>query len=83
MASTGSLLKKIAHEYNVCVLVTNHMVSAEGGSSKPALGESWKSIPHVRLLLSRDRESNTCSIAVLKHPSKAAQSEVRFAIHNT
>lgn len=80
MTSTGNLLKKIAHEYNVCILVTNHMVGGEGGSSKPALGESWKSIPHVRLLLSRDRESNTCSISVLKHPSKAAWCQVRFTI---
>ncbi|XP_057533998.1 DNA repair protein RAD51 homolog 4 isoform X1 [Amaranthus tricolor] len=81
MISAASLLKKIAHEYHVCVLVTNHMVAGEGGTSKPALGESWKSIPHVRLLLSRDRESNT--ISVIRHPSMAAGTQVKFRISNS
>lgn len=49
--------------------VTNHMVGGEGGNPKPALGESWKSIPHVRLLLSRDCGSNICNVSILKHPS--------------
>ncbi|XAR60535.1 ATP diphosphatase [Bertholletia excelsa] len=63
MVSTGSLLKKMAHEHNIAVLVTNHMVSGEGGNSKPALGESWKSVPHVRIQLSREHGSNilTCT----------------------
>ncbi|KAL2906895.1 DNA repair protein RAD51-like protein 4 [Bienertia sinuspersici] len=43
MISAGNLLKKIAHEYSISVLVTNHMVAGENGSTKPALGESWKS----------------------------------------
>lgn len=55
-----------------CVLflqikVTNHMVGGEGGTSKPALGESWKTVPHVRLLLSHDHGSNFCNISILKH----------------
>ncbi|GAB4824354.1 hypothetical protein Ancab_007242 [Ancistrocladus abbreviatus] len=66
MISAGYLLKKLAHQYSLSVLVTNHMVGGEGGLAKPALGESWKSIPHVRLLLSRDQESNICRISVLK-----------------
>ncbi|GAB2235062.1 hypothetical protein Droror1_Dr00004341 [Drosera rotundifolia] len=66
MVSAGVLLKKLAYEYNLCVLVTNHMVGGDGGHPKPALGESWKSIPHVRLLLSRDQESNTYSVSKLK-----------------
>ncbi|KAL9267809.1 DNA repair protein RAD51 homolog 4-like protein [Drosera capensis] len=82
MVSAGVLLKKLAYEYNLCVLepgrwfwaisgqcltwVTNHMVGGDGGHPKPALGESWKSIPHLRLLLSRDQGSNTYSISKLK-----------------
>nr|QJQ81677.1 DNA repair protein RAD51-like protein 4 [Dianthus caryophyllus] len=81
MVSAGFLLKKIAHEYNVCVLVTNHMVAGEGGSAKPALGESWKTVPHVRLLLSHDREKHNCSISVVKHPSVAAGNQTMFTIH--
>ena len=49
--------------------VTNHVVGGEGGTSKPALGESWKSVPHIRLLLSRECGSNVCNISILKHPS--------------
>ncbi|XP_021912570.1 DNA repair protein RAD51 homolog 4 [Carica papaya] len=60
--------------------VTNHTVGGEGGISKPALGESWKSIPHVRLLLSRDHGNNVCSISVLKHPSMASGKATRFTI---
>ncbi|GMG98227.1 hypothetical protein Nepgr_000067 [Nepenthes gracilis] len=68
MISAGFLLKKLAHEYSLCVLVTNHMVGGEGGLPKPALGESWKGVPHVRLLLSRDhRASNGYSFSMLKY----------------
>ncbi|KAG5566859.1 hypothetical protein RHGRI_002416 [Rhododendron griersonianum] len=66
--SAGSLLKKLAHEHNLAVLVTNHMVSGEGGTHKPALGESWKSIPHVRLELSREHGSNICNMCIVRHP---------------
>ncbi|KAL9238818.1 hypothetical protein vseg_013191 [Gypsophila vaccaria] len=81
MVSAGNLLKKMAHEYNVCVLVTNHMVAGEGGSAKPALGESWKTVPHVRLLLSHDREKHSCIISVVKHPAIAAGIQTMFTIH--
>ena len=47
------------------VQVTNHMVSAGNGAVKPALGESWKTVPHVRLMISR--ENNICTATVLKH----------------
>ncbi|XP_017983561.1 PREDICTED: DNA repair protein RAD51 homolog 4 isoform X2 [Theobroma cacao] len=71
MVSAGYLLKKLADQHNLAVLVTNHTVGGEGGTSKPALGESWKSIPHSRLLLSCDRGSNVCNVSILKHPSMA------------
>ncbi|XP_062172518.1 DNA repair protein RAD51 homolog 4 isoform X1 [Alnus glutinosa] len=80
MISAGFLLKKLANEHNLSVLVTNHTVGGEGGISKPALGESWKSIPHVRLLLSRDRGGSMYSVSVLKHPSMAPGKASRFMI---
>lgn len=49
------------------IQVTNHMVSAGNGAVKPALGESWKSVPHVRLMISREHSSNICTGTVLKH----------------
>ncbi|OAY81257.1 DNA repair protein RAD 4, partial [Ananas comosus] len=72
MVSAGIVLKKLAHEFNLAVLVTNHMVGGEGGIIKPALGESWKNIPHVRLVVSRDQESNVCTATVLKHTMRVA-----------
>ncbi|KAG8644504.1 hypothetical protein MANES_11G135500v8 [Manihot esculenta] len=80
MTAAGFLLKKLAHEHNIAVLVTNHMVAGEGGTLKPALGESWKSIPHVRLLLSRDPGNKISNISILKHPSLASGEVARFVI---
>ncbi|XP_034687450.1 DNA repair protein RAD51 homolog 4 isoform X1 [Vitis riparia] len=60
--------------------VTNHMVGGEGGILKPALGESWKSIPHVRLLLSRDPGSSICHMSILKHSYMASGRAARFMI---
>ncbi|WVZ61325.1 hypothetical protein U9M48_011223 [Paspalum notatum var. saurae] len=67
MISVAMTLKKLADEHNLSVLVTNHMVSAGNGAVKPALGESWKAVPHVRLVISRERGSNMCTATVLKH----------------
>ncbi|KAL5769039.1 hypothetical protein ACOSQ2_015822 [Xanthoceras sorbifolium] len=80
MISAGFLLKKLAHEHNLAVVVTNHTVGGEGGASKPALGESWKSVPHVRLLVSRNRGSSSCSVSILKHPSMASGKATEFVI---
>nr|XP_023877208.1 DNA repair protein RAD51 homolog 4-like [Quercus suber]POE80163.1 dna repair protein rad51 like 4 [Quercus suber] len=82
MISAGYLLKKLAHEHNIAVLVTNHTVGGDGGISKPSLGESWKSIPHVRLLLSHDHGGSICNVSILKHPSMAVGKAARFMIHN-
>ncbi|XP_060972952.1 DNA repair protein RAD51 homolog 4 isoform X3 [Cannabis sativa] len=80
MVSAGYLLKKLAHEHNLAVLVTNHTVGGEGGVPKPALGETWKSIPHVRLLLSRDRENNATTVSIVKHSSVASGTTASFVI---
>lgn len=45
------------------------MVGGEGGIQKPALGESWKYIPHVRLMLSCSPGSDVHCASMLKHPS--------------
>ncbi|PWA59538.1 Rad51 domain-containing protein [Artemisia annua] len=68
MVSIGYLLKELADRHNIAVVVTNHMVSGEGGTLKPALGESWKNVPHVRLQFSRDHASNFYVLHVLRHP---------------
>lgn len=52
----------------MCSKVTNHMVGGEGGTLKPALGESWKNVPHVRLQFSRDLATSIYGVYILKHP---------------
>lgn len=59
----------LTHSMIQILKVTNHVVGGEDGNSKPALGESWKSVPHVRLLLSRDCGGNVCNISIIKHPA--------------
>ncbi|KAL1558074.1 DNA repair protein RAD51 4-like isoform X1 [Salvia divinorum] len=80
MATAGFLLKEIAHESNLCVVVTNHMVAGEAGMLKPALGESWKSIPHVRLLLSGKYSATGTRITILKHPYLASGKSADFVV---
>ncbi|KAH1066838.1 hypothetical protein J1N35_031825 [Gossypium stocksii] len=80
MTSAGYLLKKLAHQHNLAVLIINHTVGGEGGSSKPALGDSWKCIPHSRLFLSCDRGSNNYNASILRHPSMASGKAARFVI---
>ncbi|XP_076891072.1 DNA repair protein RAD51 homolog 4-like [Bidens hawaiensis] len=80
MVSVGYLLKKLADRHNIAVVITNHMVSGEGGSLKPALGESWKNIPHVRLQFSRDHTTNIYRVYILKHPYMAYGGSANFVI---
>ncbi|XP_020596177.1 DNA repair protein RAD51 homolog 4 isoform X2 [Phalaenopsis equestris] len=82
MVSLGYLMKQLADEWNISVLVTNHMVSGGGGTSKPAMGESWKCIPHVKLQLSRCPGSTICNISVLKHTSMPCGRSAEFVIPN-
>ncbi|OEL18888.1 hypothetical protein BAE44_0020092 [Dichanthelium oligosanthes] len=79
MISVAMILKKLADEHNLSVLVTNHMVSAGNGAVKPALGESWRAVPHVRLLISCESGSNICTATVLKHTllEQAAQGSIK------
>ncbi|KAI4386017.1 hypothetical protein MLD38_003992 [Melastoma candidum] len=84
MISAGALLKKLANEYNIAVAnlfqVINHTVGGENGFPKPALGETWKTIPHVRLMLSHDFGSKACHVSILKHISLAPGASTRFVI---
>jgi hypothetical protein len=43
------------------------MVSAGNGVLKPALGQSWRTVPHVRLMLSFDQGRHIFTATVLKH----------------
>ncbi|CAL5080297.1 unnamed protein product [Urochloa decumbens] len=80
MITVAMILKKLANDHNLSVLVTNHMVSAGNGAVKPALGESWKAVPHVRLVISRECESNICTATVLKHTLLASGRTAKFVV---
>lgn len=80
MMKCGQTLRKIASENNVCVLVTNHTVAGENGSPKPALGESWKAITNVRLLVSREPGTDICSVSVVKHSSMPCNKHAYFQL---
>ncbi|XP_024975131.1 DNA repair protein RAD51 homolog 4 isoform X2 [Cynara cardunculus var. scolymus] len=80
MVSVGYLLKELADRHNIAVVVTNHMVGGEGGTLKPALGESWKNIPHVRLQLSQDHARNVYAVQILRHPYMASGRNANFMI---
>ncbi|KAI3489945.1 hypothetical protein L1887_45859 [Cichorium endivia] len=80
MVSVGYLLKELADRHNIAVVVTNHMVGGEGGNLKPALGESWKNIPHVRLQISCNHATNNYAVCILRHPYMASGKSANFMI---
>lgn len=47
--------------------VTNHMVMGDDGNLRPALGESWKAVPHARLLVEKEQEGSQCTATLVKH----------------
>ncbi|KAG0554615.1 hypothetical protein KC19_12G105100 [Ceratodon purpureus] len=83
MVSMGIILKKLALENHLAVLITNHTVGGEGGQPKPALGETWKAIPNVRLHFVRDWDSNLCHVSVMKHATMSCNRQTAFRITRT
>lgn len=80
MMNCGHTLKKIANDNSICVMVTNHMVAGENGILKPALGESWRTVAHVRLALSREPASDVCNISLIKHSSIICNKKASFRL---
>ena len=56
------------------------MVGGEGGVPKPALGESWKVIPRVRVLLARNASCRVSTLSVLKHTSMVGEKCPSFSL---
>ncbi|KAG6549630.1 hypothetical protein Mapa_008608 [Marchantia paleacea] len=80
MISVGQILKKLAITHKLAVLITNHTVAGDGGQPKPALGGSWKSVPHTRLMLSHDSSSDVYTISFLKHTSMSCTKQAAFRV---
>ncbi|KAH7293902.1 hypothetical protein KP509_28G047300 [Ceratopteris richardii] len=80
MMTCGHTLIKIANENNVCVLVTNHMVTGDNRVAKSALGESWKVVANARLLVSREAGSDICCVSLAKHSSMSCNKKAYFRL---
>lgn len=63
MVELGRALKRLAADYNIAVIVINNVVLDRDSALeyKPALGKSWRMMPHSRLHL--DASKNTIGIA--------------------
>ncbi|XP_030216037.1 DNA repair protein RAD51 homolog 4 isoform X4 [Gadus morhua] len=55
MMQVAGALKTIAKDFNVAVLVTNHVTRGAGGELQAGLGLTWSHVPRTRLLLERSR----------------------------
>lgn len=43
------------------------MVMGDDGNLRPALGESWKAVPHARVLVEKQPEGSQCTATLVKH----------------
>ncbi|XP_067263028.1 DNA repair protein RAD51 homolog 4 isoform X1 [Chanodichthys erythropterus] len=67
-------MKMIAKEFNIAVLVTNHVIKDGIGHLKAGLGQSWSHVPRTRVLLQRVENAETSSLrtATLTKSSRQA-----------
>lgn len=80
MLGIGRLLKHVAVQYTLAVLCTNHVVGSNS-EPRPALGETWKNQPHVRLHLTRsDMNASLQSIAAASCSATLHDQRIQFTI---
>nr|AAH66407.1 Zgc:77165 [Danio rerio] len=67
-------LKMIAKDFNIAVLVTNHVTKDGNGQVKAGLGLSWSHVPRTRVLLQRveNEEISSLRTATLTKSSRQA-----------
>uniref|UniRef100_A0A671QNR5 DNA repair protein RAD51 homolog 4-like n=1 Tax=Sinocyclocheilus anshuiensis TaxID=1608454 RepID=A0A671QNR5_9TELE len=72
--NTHHNLKMIAKDFNIAVLVTNHVTKDGNGHLKAGLGQSWSHVPRTRVLLQRVEDAETSSLrtATLTKSSRQA-----------
>ncbi|KAK2816496.1 hypothetical protein Q7C36_022767 [Tachysurus vachellii] len=61
MMQVATELKIIAKEFNVAVLVTNHVTRDGNNQPKAGLGHSWSHVPRTRILLQRTEQPGASS----------------------
>ncbi|KAK0138178.1 DNA repair protein RAD51 4 [Merluccius polli] len=62
MMQVAGTLKTIAKDFNVAVLVTNHVTRGAGGEVLAGLGLSWSHVPRTRVLLERSEGRRTATL---------------------
>uniref|UniRef100_A0A667X0J2 DNA repair protein RAD51 homolog 4 n=1 Tax=Myripristis murdjan TaxID=586833 RepID=A0A667X0J2_9TELE len=67
MIQVAGVLRRIAKDFNVAALVTNHVTRGGGGGGgevQAGLGLSWSHVPRTRILLERTESAGTghCSV---------------------
>ncbi|XP_030648827.1 DNA repair protein RAD51 homolog 4 [Chanos chanos] len=80
MMQVAGMLKTIAKDFNIAVLVTNHAVRDGNGRFKAGLGQSWSHVPRTRVLLqpveSPGNSSRSLRSATLTKSSRQACHQV-------
>ncbi|XP_047462801.1 DNA repair protein RAD51 homolog 4 [Mugil cephalus] len=69
MIQVSGVLKTMAKDFNVAVLVTNHVTRSGSGEVQPGLGASWSHIPRTRILLERVERAAAVSRSALRSAS--------------
>ncbi|KAG1957458.1 DNA repair protein RAD51 [Pimephales promelas] len=67
-------MKMIAKDFNIAVLVTNHVTKDGNGHLKAGLGQSWSHVPRTRVLVQKVENAETPSLrtATLTKSSRQA-----------
>jgi len=82
-------LKRIATKYGISVILVNHAVSVYGPNKekdgraevKTALGKFWRSVPDIRILLTRDSmEENKLKATLEKSMRSSTNQCFEFSI---
>ncbi|XP_041349117.1 DNA repair protein RAD51 homolog 4-like [Gigantopelta aegis] len=81
MVLLGQKLKMLAVDFSLAVLITNNLVSGDGGQRTASLGRTWSHVPHTRLVL-QTREDNkvTRRATLVKSPRMLTPLSTDFTI---
>ena len=77
MSALGCMLKHIAVQYTTAALCTNSMVGS-GTNRRPALGESWKVMPHTRVQLVWSETGHDRQAVLAASATSACNQQVSF-----
>ncbi|ESO97915.1 hypothetical protein LOTGIDRAFT_153023 [Lottia gigantea] len=82
LVKLGQKLKYLAVQYSTTVLITNNVVYTEGSNAVPSLGRAWSHIPHTRIMIELNQQSNSLErkIVLIKSSMQAVPQECVYFI---